>query len=225
MLSTLIAERYAKALLTAAQNEKALAPVGRQAQALADALNGAAGATSFLTDPLAGAAAKLAVLNAAFGDAPHPLMKAFLQTVLEHKRERYLPGILHTFSALLDEAEGRLTAQLGTAKPLPASTRKLLEGALSKRLGRTVTLEPYSDRALLGGAVLRVGDTVFDGSLRSSLNRLGMKLRQGPLPLPKKAAVAKKKSPVAKKKASVKKAPAKKAVAKKKLAPKKSAKK
>lgn len=224
MLSTLIAERYAKALLTAAQNEKALAPVGQQAQALADALNGAVGATSFLTDPLAGAAAKLAVLNAAFGDAPHPLMKAFLQTVLEHKRERYLPNILHTFTTLLDEAEGRLTAQLGTAKPLPVSTRKLLEGALSKRLGRTVTLEPYSDRALLGGAVLRVGDTVFDGSLRSSLNRLGMKLRQGPLPLPKKAAVAKK-SPVAKKKAAVKKAPAKKAVAKKKLAPKKSAKK
>jgi F-type H+-transporting ATPase subunit delta len=224
MLATLIAERYAKALLTAAQNEKALGPVGIQAQLLAQALSGAQGVTSFLSDPLAGAGAKAAVLVAAFGEEPHPLMRAFLQTVLEHKRERYLPAILHAFSALVDEAEGRVQARLGTAKPLPPATRKLLEGALSQRLGRTVALEPYTDRSLLGGAVLRLGDTVFDGSLRSSLTRLGQDLRRGPLPRPKAAAVKK----AAPKKANAKKAAPKKAVAKKttkKPAPKKSAKK
>jgi F-type H+-transporting ATPase subunit delta len=219
MLATLIAERYAKALLTAAQNEQALALVGGQAQSLADALAGVQGAAGFLSDPLAGAPAKLAVLVAAFGDTPHPLMRAFLQTVLEHKRERYLPGILHAFGALVDEAEGRVQAQLGTAKPLPPATRKLLETALSTRLGRTVTLEPYTDRKLLGGAVLRLGDTVFDGSLRSGLIRLGQQMRRAPLPRPK--ALSAKKKPAAKAK---KKAVPKKAVAKK-TAPKKAAKK
>ena len=126
MLSTLIAERYAKALLTAAQNEKALQVVGTQAQALASALAHAEGAANFLSDPLAGAPAKLAVLTAAFGDAPHPLIRAFLQTVLEHKRERYLPAILTTFNELLDEHEGRVQAQLGTARALPFATRQLL---------------------------------------------------------------------------------------------------
>jgi len=223
MLATLIAERYAKALLTAAQNEKALAVVGAQAGLLSGALHGAEGATAFLADPLAGAEAKLKVLGAAFGETPHPLMKAFLQTVLEHKRERFLPGILAAFSALVDEAEGRVHAQLGTAKPLPAATRKLLEGALSQRLGRKVALEPYTDRALLGGAVLRLGDTVFDGSLRSSLNRLGQQLRKGPVAKAPKAA-----KPYAAKKAAPKKAPVKKPTAKKaakKPTPKKSAKK
>lgn len=223
MLATLIAERYAKALLTAAQNEKALSTVSQQASALADALAAAKGATGFLTDPLAGAEAKLKVLSAAFGDTPHPLIKAFLQTVLEHKRERYLPGILHTFAALVDEVEGRVQAHLGTAKPLPAATRKLLETALSARLGRKVALEPYTDQQLLGGAVLRLGDTVFDGSLRSGLNRLGAQLRKGPLPKALPAAVAKKKAPVSKKKAAPKKAVAKKTT--KKPMPKKSAKK
>jgi F-type H+-transporting ATPase subunit delta len=233
MLASLIAERYAKALLTAAKNEKALETVGPQAQSLADALAAAQGVSAFLTDPLAGAPAKLAVLTAAFGDAPHPLMKAFLQTVLEHKRERYLPGILHTFSALVDEAEGRMLAPVGTAKPLPASTRKLLEGALSSRLGRKVTLEPYTDKNLLGGAVLRLGDTVFDGSLRSSLQRLGAEMRRGPLPQAKapaaKKTAKKKAAPAAKKKAAAKKTAPKQAKktkkTPKKLAPKKSAKK
>jgi F-type H+-transporting ATPase subunit delta len=222
MLATLIAERYAKALLTAAQNEKALGVVGGQAHLLEQALAGAQGVGAFLSDPLAGAGPKLAVLNAAFGEEPHPLLRAFLQTVLEHKRERYLPAILHAFAALLDEAEGRVQAQLGTAKPLPAATRKLLESALSERLGRTVALEPYTDRQLLGGAVLRLGDTVFDGSLRSGLTRLGQQLRRGPLP---KAAAAKR---TAGKKATVKKAAPKKAAAKKttkKPSAKKSAKK
>ena len=225
MLATVIAERYAKALLTAAQNERALAVVGGQAHALSGALKGAVGATAFLADPLAGAEAKLKVLTAAFGETPHPLMKAFLQTVLEHKRERYLPGILGTFEALMDEAEGRVNAQLGTAKPLPVATRKLLENALSQRLGRKVALEPYTDQSLLGGAVLRMGDTVFDGSLRSSLTRLGQDLRKAPVVKVVKTAAAKK--PVAKK-TPVKKAAAKKPAAKKapkKITPKKSAKK
>lgn len=221
MLATLIAERYAKALLTAAQNERALSVVGGQVHALSGALQGAEGATAFLADPLAGGEAKLKVLSAAFGEAPHPLMKAFLQTVLEHKRERYLPGILDAFVALMDEAEGRVNATLGTAKPLPVATRKLLENALSQRLGRKVALEPYTDRALLGGAVLRMGDTVFDGSLRSSLTRLGQDLRKAPVVKVVKATA---KKPVAKKKAPAKKAAPKKAVAKK-ITPKKSAKK
>lgn len=224
MLATLIAERYAKALLTAAQNERALAVVGGQVHALSGALQGAEGATAFLADPLAGGEAKLKVLSAAFGEAPHPLMKAFLQTVLEHKRERYLPGILDAFVALMDEAEGRVNATLGTAKPLPVATRKLLENALSQRLGRKVALEPYTDQTLLGGAVLRMGDTVFDGSLRSSLTRLGQDLRKAPVVKAVKVAATKK--PVAKK-APAKKAATKKVVAKKtsKTAPKKSAKK
>jgi hypothetical protein len=151
-------------------------------------------------------------------------MRAFLQTVLEHKRERYLPGILLAFSALVDEAEGRVKARLGTAKPLPAATRMLLESALSTRLGRTVSLEPYTDRKLLGGAVLRLGDTVFDGSLRSGLLRLGQQLRRAPLPRPAAIRSTKKKPAAkAKKKTAPKKVAAKKTA--KKTAPKKAAKK
>jgi F-type H+-transporting ATPase subunit delta len=186
MLSSLIAERYAKALLRAADAEKALAAVGAQAEGLAEALKGADGAERFLVDPLAEPGAKLAVLNAAFGDAPHPVMQSFLRAVLEHKRERFLPLILASFLQMRDAAEGRVNANLGTARPLAPAEVKLLEKELGKRLGREVTLQPYTEKEMLGGAVLRLGDTVYDASLRSRLLRLGRLLTEGP-PRPKRA--------------------------------------
>ena len=244
MLATLIAERYAKALLRAAQAEKALAEVGPQADGLLQALTAAPGVDAFLRDPIALPEAKLAVMVSAFEGGPHPIFKSFLATVLDQKRERFLPLILGHFSALRDEAEGRSEALFGTARELPVAERKLLEDALSTRLKRTVTLKPYTDKALLGGAVLRLGDTVFDGSLRSRLKRLGQILAAGEPPRPKRAPLssakggakskpeAKKPTQSAKKKASAGKASKpsekkvttvkKKAVAKKKKSAKKS---
>jgi len=201
MLASLISERYAKALLRAAQAENALDAVGTQARGLELALRSAGGAERFLADPVAMAADKLAVIEGAFEGGMHPLFKAFLKAVLHQKRERFLPRILGSFGSLLDEAEGRVEAKLGTARNLPAEERAMLESALSKRLGRQVTLKPYSDKALLGGAVLHIGDTVYDASLRGRLSRLGRLLSEGP---PPRAARAAKAQPAAKKKAAAK---------------------
>jgi F-type H+-transporting ATPase subunit delta len=187
MLASLIAERYAKALLRAAQAEKALGDVGAQAQGLSQALQGAEGAQRFLGDPIAEPAAKLAVMVGAFEGGPHAVLRSFLEAVLAQKRERFLPLILAAFLKLRDEAEGRSEASLGTARPLAAGEVKLLETELSKRLGREVTLKPYTEKELLGGAVLRLGDTVYDASLRSRLKRLGQLLSEGPPPRPKRA--------------------------------------
>jgi F-type H+-transporting ATPase subunit delta len=190
MLSELIAERYAKALLRAAGAEKALAEVGAQAADLAVGLKHVKGAASFLEDPLSEASAKLAVFEAAFDGGLHPLLRSFLQTVLEHKRERFLPLILARFLQMRDEAEGRVQASLGTARPLAAEERRLLEAELGRRLGRQVILEPYTDKDLLGGAVLRLGDRVYDASLRGRLQRLARLLSEGAFP-PKRASKGK----------------------------------
>lgn len=187
MLSSLIAERYAKALLRAAQAEDALDAVGVQAQALAQALAGAEAAQRFLSDPVALASDKLKVVESAFEGGLHPLVRAFLEAVLQQKRERFLPGILAAFNAYLDEAQGRVKASLGTARVLPAGERQLLEQGLSLRLGRQVSLVPYTDKALLGGAVLRLGDTIYDASLLGRLKKLGQLMAEGPPPRPKRA--------------------------------------
>jgi F-type H+-transporting ATPase subunit delta len=222
MLASLIADRYAKALLRASQAETALDAVGAQAEGLSQALQKAEGAERFLADPLAQPGAKLAVMTAAFDGAPHAVLKSFLEAVLEHKREKFLPLILAAFLKLKDEAQGKAQASLGTARPLEPRELGVLEKALSQRLGREITLKPYTDQALLGGAVLRLGDTVYDASLRSRLKKLGQLLSEGPLPKAKKAAAAKAPAAKAKKTGAGKaKAPAKKAAKAKPAAPKK----
>jgi F-type H+-transporting ATPase subunit delta len=221
MLASLIAERYAKALLRAAQAESSLDAVGAQAEGLSQALQKAEGAERFLIDPLAQPGAKLAVMEAAFDGGLHAVMKSFLGAVLDQKREKFLPLILAAFLKLKDEAQGKVQAKLGTARPLEARQLKVLEGALSQRLGRTVTLKPYTEKELLGGAVLRLGDTVYDASLRSRLQKLGKLLSEGPAQRAPKAAAkapakaAKKPVKKAAGKATAKKPVAKKAVAKK----------
>jgi F-type H+-transporting ATPase subunit delta len=187
MLASLIAERYAKALLRAAEAEKALPQVGEQADALRAALASAQGAQSFLGDPIAEPQEKLKVLTELFGAAVHPVFKAFLLAVLEQNREVFLPVILRAFCELRDGVEGRATVHYGTAHTLPAGDRKVLEETLGKRLGRTVILEPYTDPRIIGGAVLKIGDTVYDGSLRSRLDKLGRLLAEGPPPRPSRA--------------------------------------
>jgi F-type H+-transporting ATPase subunit delta len=229
MLASLIAERYAKALLRAAQAEKALGEVGAQAEVLRLGLVTAKNAAAFLNDPVAEPQGKLKVLSSVFEGGAHPILQAFLLAALEQKRERFLPAILHKFAELRDEAEGRATASVGTAHPLAPAERQLLEKALSKRLGRAVALQPYTDKSLLGGAVLKLGDTVFDGSLRSRLNRLGSLLAKGVSPQHRAAQAkgaakvpAKSKAKQAKKKASIKPSSAgKQTVAPKKKAVKK----
>jgi F-type H+-transporting ATPase subunit delta len=223
MLASLIAERYAKALLRAAQAQGSLADIGAQAETLRLGLVSAESAAAFLGDPLAQPQGKLEILSGIFEGGAHPILKAFLLAVLEQKRERFLPAILHKFAELRDEAEGRSTGSLGTARPLAPAERKLLEATLSRRLGRAVALVPYTDKGLLGGAVLKLGDTVFDGTLRMRLAKLGRLLAQGAQPSAPSAGRAK--APSTRGKAAAPKAkpsggPKKKAAPKRKTAKK-----
>ena len=79
---------------------------------------------------------------------------------------------------LADEAEGLLTAEVVAASPLDDRRKDRLRRALSERTGHEVRLEIEIDPALIGGAIAKVGDLVFDGSLRTQLASLRNNLKQ-----------------------------------------------
>lgn len=83
-----------------------------------------------------------------------------------------LPQIAESYAALRAEAEGVVAATLVTASEIDQRQRAQFTEALQSRLGRRVTLEFEVDRALVGGAVVRAGDWVFDGSVRAQLEQL-----------------------------------------------------
>ena len=96
----------------------------------------------------------------------------FLALLAESNRLQLLAEIAVIFEQLREEAEQVMTADVTSARALTAEQEKNISVALKKRLGRDVTLNVDVDESLLGGAIIRAGDLVIDGSALGKLNRL-----------------------------------------------------
>jgi F-type H+-transporting ATPase subunit delta len=100
----------------------------------------------------------------------------FVRTLAENHRLAYLPEISTLFEEMKDEAEGVIDVSVTSAAPLESSQQQSLVSALQRRLKRQVRLHCHTDAGLIGGAVLRAGDLVIDGSLRARLDRIAYEL-------------------------------------------------
>ena len=96
----------------------------------------------------------------------------FLKLLLEYGRVSVLPEIAEHFEVLKANIENTIDVTVTSAAPMSTAQQKAISDALTKRLGRTVRLETAIDETLIGGAVIRAGDIVIDGSLRSRLEGL-----------------------------------------------------
>jgi F-type H+-transporting ATPase subunit delta len=100
----------------------------------------------------------------------------FVRTLAANHRLAVLPQIAALFDTLKDAEQGVADVTVTSAAPLAAGQRKALTGALERRLKRTVRLHCATDPALIGGAVVKSGDLVIDGSLRTRLERIAYEL-------------------------------------------------
>jgi len=96
----------------------------------------------------------------------------FLKLLLENKRSNVLPEIAEHFDALKADIENSVEATVTSAAPLSQAQQDEIASALKKRLGRDVSIATAIDKNLIGGAVIRAGDVVIDGSLRARLEGL-----------------------------------------------------
>ena len=121
----------------------------------------------FLTELFASADGEKSVLA---GGSQHG--QNFLKLLLEYGRVDVLPEIAEHFDALKAKVENVVDVTVTSATSLDASQKQAIVDALRKRLGREVRLEAQMDENLIGGAVIRAGDVVIDGSLRARLQSL-----------------------------------------------------
>ena len=96
----------------------------------------------------------------------------FLKLLLEYGRVGVLPEIAQHFDALKADVENTVDVTITSAAPISAAQQKIVARALAAKLGRDVRIETHIDETLIGGAVIRAGDVVIDGSLRSQLTSL-----------------------------------------------------
>jgi len=97
----------------------------------------------------------------------------FIRLLAENRRLKLLPEIAALFEVQRRQAEGTVQATLVTAYPASAEQQAQVIAGLKRRLGKEIELECTTDASLLGGAIIRAGDLVIDGSVRGKLERLG----------------------------------------------------
>lgn len=100
----------------------------------------------------------------------------FLHALAENRRLALLPAIAAQFEVLRAETENVVDVEVIAAREIAAPQQKRLTEALKRRLGREVRMHTRIDESLIGGAIVRAGDLVIDGSLKGRLARLGSAL-------------------------------------------------
>lgn len=100
----------------------------------------------------------------------------FVRTLAANRRLAVLPEIAELFDTLKDAEQGVADVTVTSAAPLDTAQQQALSTALERRLKRSVRLHCATDPALIGGAVVKSGDLVIDGSLRTRLERIAYEL-------------------------------------------------
>ena len=172
-----IAQHYADALAEVAISQNAAEQVRRELHDFLALLRESTQLGVLLGSPAVSRANKHGVAQALVERmGASRILRNFLFVVIDQRRVGLLPEIQQAFEARLDELEGVARADVVSARELNERERKQLRTVLERLSGRRVEANYELDPALIAGAVVRVGSTIYDGSVRTQLERLRIKL-------------------------------------------------
>ena len=173
MTTSVIGRRYGRALLELATEAGQESEVRKGLEDLLTSWNESAQLRGIFENPGVGAEQRRALLDAVGEKMGLPgLVTNTLKLLADRRRLRHVPELVDAYLELADADAGGLRAEVTTAGDMPESYFTELQKTLSDNLGREVTLVKKQDPALIAGVVTKVGDMVFDGSLRSQLREL-----------------------------------------------------
>lgn len=172
MRNTTIARNYAEALLELARRAEDPAGWGKLMRDVANGMRQDTTLAHFLESPKISEAQKNEVLMQALGDRVPRHFLRFLQTLVRKRRQMLIPEIAEEYDGLLDIHEGRVHANVTVAREVGEADEAGIAEQLSRVIGKTVVPHMNVNPAIIGGVVVRIGDTVMDGSVRRRLGRL-----------------------------------------------------
>ncbi|RPI01493.1 MAG: ATP synthase F1 subunit delta [Ignavibacteriae bacterium] len=172
MANLRIANRYAEALLTAAEELHVLDKVSGDLTVLQRIIRESHEFLLFLKSPVIKKEKKLDVFQATFRSSVQPLTLQFLTLLTEKGREEVLPDVVESFFRLQDELLGIVHVHVKTAAELSQQQAAQIQQRFETYAKKKVRLDQSIDNQLIGGFVARIGDTVFDGSVRQQLELL-----------------------------------------------------
>jgi F-type H+-transporting ATPase subunit delta len=171
MSSSLIANRYAKAILKLTEANPGLADEALAFAGACDELFALPETRRILKSPVMPADLKKSLLAyACEASKAGPELLSFAQQVVEAGRTSHLPEISKSIRRLLDEKRGIAQATTTTAEPMTDAQKGELSGALEKVFKKKIVMKNEINKKVLGGFVVNIGNYTIDLSLKSRLN-------------------------------------------------------
>lgn len=164
-----LVQGYARALFSVAEAEGSLDDVEDELFRFARTVEVNSRLRDALTDPALPPERKKSVVTQLLGGKASPHTVGLLGFLVEQGRAKDLPKIINALVELASERRRTAVAEVRTAVPLSPEQRERLAEALNRATGKEVDLKVLVDPSVLGGVIARVGDEVFDGTIRRKL--------------------------------------------------------
>jgi F-type H+-transporting ATPase subunit delta len=169
--------QYANVLADIALAQGAGEPTFKQLNEFGAAYAQFAELRTFLASPAVALGAKHAVIEKLIARmGASKIIRNFLFVIADHRRTQLLPEIVAAFQQVVRQRQGVAEAEISSAVELGAAQKTEMAKTLARLTGKKIETKYSLDPALLGGAMVRIGDTIYDGSLRSRLNELRTRL-------------------------------------------------
>lgn len=168
-----ISKRYARAFFDIAREQNKIEEYYQELSQFDSVISQNKSLKEFLANPIFEQASKKGVVEALIGKMGLTGMTAsFLRVLVDKKRIDILNDIVVCYRQLMDEALKKVRVNVKTAFPLSEEMKSFISSNLEKAMGRKVDMTVEEDASLLGGVVIRVGDTLYDGSIKNQLNNM-----------------------------------------------------
>ncbi len=169
--------QYANAMADIALAQGAAEPAAKQLHDFGAAYTESAELRTFLASPAVSVEAKHAVIEKIMARVgASKIIRNFLFVIVDHRRTQLIPEVIAAFHQVIRRRQGVAEAEVSSTIELSAGQKKEIAATLARLTGKKIETKYALDPALLGGAVVRIGDTIYDGSLRSRLNQMRARL-------------------------------------------------
>jgi F-type H+-transporting ATPase subunit delta len=168
-----ISRRYARAFIEIATEEKQIEPYYNELNQFALIVSQNKSLSDFLANPVFELASKKGVVDSVIAKLKLSGMTiSFLRLLVDKKRIDIINDIVICYRQLMDETLKKVSVNVKTAFALSDELRSSINSGLEKAIGKTVEMTVEEDPTLLGGVVITVGDTLYDGSIKNQLNNM-----------------------------------------------------
>lgn len=173
MIGSDIAKRYARALFDIAREENAIEAIYGELKGFSSLLAGSADLTDFFANPVFDSADKAAVMGKIIKEVKVSVTTSnFLKLLVDKRRINAIGQIEECYRRYMDEVLNKVRVEVKTAFPLSNELSERIRKQMEGLTGKNVDMVINEDPSLLGGVVIGVGDTLYDGSIRAQLNSI-----------------------------------------------------